>query len=81
MAYPPMRSRTAELATGAADGRYKQVVKDRGGFVERATLDARASLHDMYYGIHETPDKVLPGCFATARTQNYRSTPQADPWG
>jgi hypothetical protein len=73
----------AELETGLSDGRYKAIVKDRGGFVDKSTYDARAQLHDLYYGIHEAPVKQLPGRIgpADARTQDYRATPEADPWG
>jgi hypothetical protein len=42
------------------DGTYKQVVKDRGGFVETTTADARSELTDIYYGIHEAKVKRLP---------------------
>lgn len=83
MAYAPMRSMNAELDTGLSDGRYKAIVKDRGGFVDKSTFDSRAQLHDLYYGIHEAPLKALPGRIgpADARTQDYRPTPEANPWG
>ena len=80
MAYAPMRSMNAELRTGAADGRYKQIARDRGGFVEDATFENRRDLHDMWYGLHEAPAKELPGFYEPARTQGYRATPEADPW-
>lgn len=80
MAYPPLRSMNAELHTGLADGRYKQVVKDRGGFPETATYDNRRDLHDMWYGIHEAPVKDLAPSFGPERTQGFQSTPEADPW-
>jgi len=80
MAYAPMRSMNAELATGAAEGRYKQVVTDRGGFPEAATYDERSDLHDVYFGIHEQDEKQLPGMVRPERTQAYRATPKADPW-
>jgi hypothetical protein len=81
MGYAPMRSMNAELDTGLADGRYKQVIKDRGGFPEGATEGARRDLHDMWYGIHETPRKQLATLDGPRRTQGYTATPEADPWG
>lgn len=39
-----MRSANTELAQGATDGSYKQVVKDRGGVVEMATYDSHRDL-------------------------------------
>jgi hypothetical protein len=80
MGYAPMRSMTAEMETGAIEGRYKQVVKDRGGFVETGTYENRRDLHDIYYGVHECDEKELP-TGGRARTQAYRATPPADPWG
>lgn len=80
MAYAPPRSMNAELRTGAVEGRYKQVVKDRGGFPERATYDERDDLHDMWYGIHEVEQKQAPGFDAPVRTQAYRETPRPEPW-
>lgn len=70
-----------ELRTGLADGRYKQIVKDRGGFPEAATYDNRRDLHDIWYGIHEKREKELPGCFSPGATQGYCPTPEANPWG
>lgn len=81
MAYPPLRSMNADLHTGIADGTYKQVAPDRGGCVEQATLDSRRDLHDMYFGIHEAPTKELATMpNRSVKTQDYRRTPQADPW-
>ena len=80
MAYAPMRSMNAELASGASDGRYKKVVEGRGGFPETATYQEREDLHDMHFGIHEKQLKELPGFVHPEHTQAYRATPQADPW-
>lgn len=80
MAYAPMRSMTAELASGATDGREKKVVQNRGGFPEAATQDNREHLHDMWYGIHEAEEKQAPGFTEPVRTQSYRATPRAEPW-
>jgi hypothetical protein len=80
MAYAPMRSMNAELDTGIADGTYKEVVRDRGGFVERTTYDSRSSLHDMSYGIHEAPTKEVATKIEHVTTQNCRATPEAQPW-
>lgn len=83
MAYAPLRSMNADFDTGLSDGKYKALVKDRGGFVDKSTFDARAQLHDEWYGIHEAPVKQLPGRIgpADARTQDYRETPEANQWG
>lgn len=80
MAYAPMRSMNAELDSGATDGTYKKVVRDRGGFVDAMTQDSRRDLHDIYFGIHEKDVKRAP-TRGDVRTQNYRPTPEADPWG
>lgn len=80
MSYAPMRSMNAELDSGATDGTFKKVVRNRGGFVDAATADSREDLHDAYYGVHECEPKAAPTRGAV-RTQNYRPTPPADPWG
>jgi len=58
MTYGPIRSANAELHEGMTDGKYKKVVRDRGGFVEKATSAARSDLDDRWYGIHEVPVKT-----------------------
>lgn len=69
MAYPMARSMNSELAQGLIDGKYKKVINDRGGVVEHTTQDSRVDLHDLYYGIHETPSKELPD--GRAKTNPY----------
>lgn len=59
MAYPISRSMNADLNEGATDGKYKKVIRDRGGVVT-SQLNERRDLHDLYYGIHETPVKTSP---------------------
>ena len=76
MATAPPRSVNAELSEGMTDGKYKKVVTDRGGFVERATYLERQDLHDVWYGIHEEPEKVLPDARAR-HTPNFVATPVA----
>jgi hypothetical protein len=81
MAYPRLRSMNADLHTGLVDGSYKQIAPDRGGFVEKATYDSRAQLHDMYFGIHEAPTKVVPTEPDNRyTTQDTRRIPRAAPW-
>lgn len=81
MGLPPLRSMNAELDSGATDGTYKKVVRDRGGLdIDAATQDSRRDLHDLYYGIHEKDVKRAP-TRGDVRTQAYRDTPPADPWG
>jgi hypothetical protein len=79
MAQAPMRSMNAELDSGLTDGKYKKVVRNRGGFVDADTQDSRQDLHDIYYGIHEAEVKQAP-TRGDVRTQNYRATPPADQW-
>lgn len=76
MATAPSRSANAELSEGMTDGKYKKVVTDRGGFVEHTTYLERQDLHDVWYGIHEESDKVLPDALSQ-RTPNFVATPVA----
>jgi hypothetical protein len=62
----------SELAQGSIDGTYKQVSRDRGGFIEPSTYDARRDLFDLYFGFHEAPVKRLPD-------NTHRSTPTYQP--
>lgn len=76
MATAPSRSANAELSEGMTDGKYKKVVTDRGGLVEHTTYLERQDLHDVWYGIHEEPDKVLPDALLQ-HTPNFVATPMA----
>ncbi|WP_019629624.1 hypothetical protein [Actinomadura atramentaria] len=58
MAYPECRSMNADLWAGATDGRYKKVIRDRGGFPEPLTPVMRQDLYPTWYGIVEAPKKV-----------------------
>ena len=60
MGYPPSRSMNQELSEGSTDGKYKKIVRDRGGVVEPGTYESRADLDDMWYGFHEKQVKVAP---------------------
>ena len=60
MAYAPHRSMNAALSEGMTDGKYKKVVRDRGGFVDVATEDSRRDLDDIWFGIHEKQVKMAP---------------------
>lgn len=60
MAYAPPRSMNANLSEGSTDGKYKKIVRDRGGVVEPGTYEARDDLDDLWYGIHEKKVKVAP---------------------
>lgn len=55
MAYPRTRSCLSELDAGATDGKYKKVIADRGGDVERTFVQDRTDLVGGFYGIHEAP--------------------------
>ena len=76
MATAQPRSANAELAEGMTDGKYKKVVRDRGGFVESTTHLAREDLADIWFGIHEAEGKVDPDAHYK-QTPNFVATPQA----
>lgn len=54
------RSVNDALRSGATDGTWKQVVKDRGGLVETGTWEQRRQLSVAVFGIAEKADKELP---------------------
>lgn len=60
MATNETQSLNGNLAEGMSDGKYKKVEADRGGVVGIETWEARQHLNDVYFGIHEAKDKVLP---------------------
>ncbi|OAA24511.1 hypothetical protein UG55_102933 [Frankia sp. EI5c] len=72
------RSMNADLVEGMTDGKFKKVVQNRGQ-AERTTYQDRKALSDVYYGIHETPVKVLPDG-RSARTPDYVATPPVQPF-
>ena len=76
MSYAPSRSANADLNEGMTDGKYKKVITDRGGVVERMTYLERQDLADVWHGIHEEPDKVLPDGLLQ-HTPNFVATPVA----
>jgi hypothetical protein len=78
MVYPLSRSMNADLHEGLTDGKYKKVVRDRGGVVGSATYRARSDLFDVWYGIHETPTKRA-GDDVAGPTPDYVPTPPAFP--
>lgn len=59
MAVNDSRSMNAELAEGMSDGKYKKVRPNVSGG-EPATAADRTNLSDVYYGVHEASEKVLP---------------------
>lgn len=61
MAYPRTRSVNRELEAGATDGKYRKVVADRGGDVERTFAANREDLTSAFYGIHESRAMQVPG--------------------
>jgi hypothetical protein len=72
------RSMNGDLEQGMIDGSHKQVVKDRGGDVDPATYEARKTLNDTWYGIHECPDPHTPDGLHT-HSRYYVATPKPDP--
>lgn len=79
MAYPRARSATRELDAGATDGKYRKVIADRGGDVERAFVANRTDLSGAFYGIHETPEMEVPGCAHACFNPYEVSTPVPSP--
>lgn len=71
------RRMNGDLAEGMSDSGYKKVVTDRGGVIGPETYEARATLDDLYYGIHERTDKVL-GDGTIHSSPDYVSTPRPD---
>ena len=78
MALPPLRNMNAELVEGATDGSFNNVIQNRGGSVEPSTYQIRQVLDDVYYGIHETNPKDIPGMAGYRPTPNYVPTAVAD---
>lgn len=72
------RSMNGDLELGMVEGGIKQVVKNRGGVVEATTWDARKSLNDTWYGIHELPDPHTPDGEHT-HSRYFVATPKPDP--
>lgn len=61
MVYPASRSMNADLEEGMSDGKYKKIIENRGGIVEKQlAYDCREDLCDVFYGIHEAKRKALP---------------------
>lgn len=74
MVYPALRSMNKDLEEGMSDGKYKKICPNRGGVTEDRLLYAeRADLYDVYYGIHETPDKRLPDGTLDIKSSEYVS--------
>jgi hypothetical protein len=71
------RSMNAELSEGSTDGKYKKVVRDRGGIIDPATAEARSHLDDEYFGFHEVNPKVAPDGLLH-NTPDYVATPRAN---
>lgn len=79
MAYPRARSVNRELEAGATDGKYRKVIADRGGEVERTFVGNRTDLVGGFYGIHEAPVMEMPGCTRAVSNPYAVSTPMPDP--
>lgn len=78
MALPPLRSLNGDLVEGATDGRYKKVVQNRGGFVGPDTYANRQPLDDVWFGIHETQPKDVPGMIGHYSTPHHVQTREPD---
>ena len=52
---------SADLHEGMTDGKYKKILMNRGGVTEgKLFYEIREPMYDMWYGIHEAPEKCLP---------------------
>lgn len=60
MALPPQRNMNGNLASGMSDGGFVELNRDRGGFVETTTEEARSLLYPINYDYIEAPTKTLP---------------------
>lgn len=60
MGFPESRGMNNALSEGSTDGKYKKVVQNRDGVIDRATVENRLDLDDNWYGIHEKRVKVTP---------------------
>lgn len=60
MSYAPNRSRNGSLADGMTDGTYKKLVRNRGGYVEDTTREAREMLNPDTVAYQETGYKQQP---------------------
>lgn len=69
MAKNSSRSMNADLATGALEGSYKLLVRNRGGVVESHASEMREKLDDVWYGFHEAPSFNVPGLCKTVGSQ------------
>lgn len=78
MALPPLRSLNGDLIEGATDGSYKKGVNNRGGQVEPTTYAKRDELDDVWYGIHETQPKDVPGMLGYHNSPHYVATREPD---
>lgn len=76
MTYGPTRSMNADLHIGATEGSFKKVIRDRGGFPEGTTYEARRPLDDTWYGIHEVQEK-MSGDGVVLPTRDFVPTPPA----
>jgi len=72
------RNVSLDFNTGAIDGKYKQVTRDRGGIVELTTQLERDDLDDVWFGIHETAVKRR-GDGKDISTAEYQYTKPANP--
>ena len=75
MVYPVSRSENKGLEAGMSDGKYKKVAPNRGGIVEaELAYRVREDLHDIWFGIHECSDKVLPDTTIERNSLEYAAT-------
>jgi len=82
MVYPRPRSMNHDLEEGMSDGKYKKIVANRGGIVEKDLFyTSRHDLNDLWYGIHEDMVKILPDGTVDQRSLNYVENAPAEVGG
>ena len=78
MAYAPTRSLNGGMAEGMSDGKYKKVRPNAGNVAPYdATYENRRALDDTWYGVHESPVKVLGDGSVHVKDPDYVLTPEA----
>lgn len=80
MGYAPQRSMSGNLQEGATDGTYKKIIRERGGFVENTTWEARKDLADVWYGMYEAPVKTNSSGQEVVTPNTVKTRRSAFPW-
>lgn len=60
MAYPTAISCNRSLEAGVTDGAWKKYASNRGGVVERSSMEVRRQTCGIWHGFAEASKKVMP---------------------